>query len=203
VRVRLRSPRLASTLASNGSGHEKLPPAPITIVSAVTPEQLIDQNPWRLETGQKRAIGVSLKRIFMHRHQMWCCPGRPDGSKSLYCASPQAVYTGCCKRTSENSPSETVWKVQMGFALGSHELEKTGREVPLSPRCATENTRFRLLQLFSKRFLSVARRSRKRMLLSPPARPRSTPIATTALPFSVSIRPKGMVCAELGFHALG
>jgi hypothetical protein len=39
-------------------------------------------------------------------------------------------YTGCCIRTSQNTPSETVWKIRMGSALRSHESKKRGERHP-------------------------------------------------------------------------
>jgi len=47
-----------------------LHPALVTAVEAVTTEQLIDRSLRKFETELKRIVGVSLKRIFMHCHQM-------------------------------------------------------------------------------------------------------------------------------------
>src|ERR671921_2053295 len=49
-------------------------------------------------------------------------------------------------------PRETVWKIRMGFTLGSHEALKRGEKPLYCHFCATKNTRFRPLQLFSKQF---------------------------------------------------
>jgi hypothetical protein len=64
---------------------------------------------------------------------------------------PRMFYTG--SPVSENNSSETVWKIRMGFTLGSHEALKRGEKPLYCHFCATKNTRFRPLQLFSKQFL--------------------------------------------------
>jgi len=49
-------------------------------------------------------------------------------------------------------PRETVWKILMGFALGSHEAVKRGEKPPYCRFCATKNTPSRPLRLFTKQF---------------------------------------------------
>ena len=56
-------------------------------------------------------------------------------------------------RTSENLPSETVWKIRMDSTLRFYRSEKTGSKAPLSLLCDTKNTRSRPLQPFFKQFL--------------------------------------------------
>src|SRR5215217_3901410 len=50
---------------------------------------------------------------------------------------------------------ETVWKIRMGFTLGSHEALKGGEKPPYWPLLRHQNTRFRPIQLFTKQFQST------------------------------------------------
>jgi hypothetical protein len=69
VRVRRRSPRLASGLASTCDDYE-LPAALIAAVSPAAIEQFIDRNLCRFWTEHRRTGWVSLKRIFMRHYQI-------------------------------------------------------------------------------------------------------------------------------------
>jgi hypothetical protein len=60
-------------------------------------------------------------------------------------------------RTSENTPSETVWKIAMGSEIGVPEAAKRDRKSPDRPPFAAQEARSRGLQLFSKQFLHALR----------------------------------------------
>src|SRR5215203_3825180 len=64
-------------------------------------------------------------------------------------------YTGSCIRTSENSPSETVWKFGIALSSGCHLWVKGCEEALFGRLQRSDEDDGDPLQLFSKQFLEV------------------------------------------------
>src|SRR5215217_4439641 len=60
--------------------------------------------------------------------------------KPLKVAPSTPPYPGVWILVSENYPSETVWKIDMGFPLGSHKTLKRDQKPPYCRFYATKNT---------------------------------------------------------------
>src|SRR5215204_3321008 len=82
---------------------------------------------------RKPGGGYASACIFMHHHNMGTSRTRRGCKQKPSSRLWRAVYAGSCIRTSENTPSETVWKIGSGPEWGprrppgGHEGESIGR----------------------------------------------------------------------------
>jgi len=100
----------------------------------------------------------------MHRSESLCVPTRcrplsrgVAGPQEPSSQLSEPINAGFCKRTSENLPSETVWKIRYRSRIGATKAIKRGRKNLDRPPLVTREVLSRCLRLFSKQFLHALR----------------------------------------------